>query len=128
MSIPKISIIIPIFNTEKYLKTCLNSVLNQTLKEIEIICINDGSTDNSLKIIEEYASKDKRIKFISQKNNGVSYARNKGLEIATGEFIGFVDSDDYASKNFFEKLYNSALKTNSDIACGEIVKIENNKK
>ena len=101
---PKISVIIPCYNVEKYLRQCLDSVINQTLKEIEIICINDGSTDSTLQILEEYAGHDNRIRIISQENQGQSVARNKGLDIAFGEFIAFIDSDD-------SFLYNNALET-----------------
>lgn len=101
---PKISVIIPCYNVEKYLRQCLDSVINQTLKEIEIICINDGSTDSTLQILEEYAGHDKRIKVISQENQGLSGARNTGLANAIGEFISFLDSDDYF-------LSDNALKT-----------------
>lgn len=116
----KVSVIIPVYNVENYLKKCLDSVINQTLKNIEIICINDGSTDNSLKILEEYSKKDNRIIVLNQENQGQSIARNNGLKIAKGEFIGFVDSDDYISLNFYEKLYNSAKKYNSQIAVADI--------
>lgn len=113
----KISIIIPIYNTEKYLKKCLDSLVNQTLQNIEIICINDGSTDNSGKILKKFAFKDKRIKIIEKENEGQSKARNIGIKKAKGEFLGFVDSDDWVDKNYFEKLYNAAIKHNCDIAC-----------
>lgn len=92
---PKISIIVPVYNTEQYLRKCLDSIVNQTLKEIEIICINDGSPDNSSSILSEYANKDNRIVVINQSNKGVSAARNAGLAIAKGQFVGFVDSDDW---------------------------------
>lgn len=111
----KVSIIIPVFNTEIHLEKCLNSVLNQTLKDIEIICINDGSTDNSLEILEKFAKNDKRIKIINQKNKGQSCARNAGVKLAKGEYIGFVDSDDWVEETMFEKLFNNAKKFNSDI-------------
>ncbi len=111
----KVSIIIPIYNVEKYLIQCLDSVVNQTLKEIEILCINDGSTDNSLRILEEYAKKDKRIRVINKKNAGVGAARNTGLEYAKGEYIGFVDSDDWVDITMFEKLYQNSKYHNSDI-------------
>ncbi len=104
---PRISIIIPCYNVEKYLRQCLDSVIDQTLQDIEIICINDGSTDSTLQILEEYAQLDGRIKVISQENQGQSVARNKGLEIATGEFIAFIDSDDYLLS---EKAFEKALK------------------
>ena len=116
----KISIIIPVYNVEKYLRECLNSVVHQTLKDIEIICINDGSTDESGKILQEFADKDKRIKIIEQENKGQSAARNIGIRQASGEFIGFVDSDDWIDLGFYEKLYNAAVDYNADIACAGI--------
>ncbi len=91
---PKVSIIVPVYNVEKYLSTCLDSLINQTLKDIEIICINDGSTDNSLNILNEYAQKDTRIIVINKENSGPGSCRNLGIEKATGEYIQFVDSDD----------------------------------
>ncbi len=121
---PKVSIIIPVYNTEKYLRKCLDSVCNQTLKDIEIICVNDCSKDNSLEILEEYSVNDKRIKIIDFKENkGVSAARNKGIDEAKGEYIGFIDSDDFVDFDFYEKLYNKAIATNSDIAKGQIYRI-----
>mgnify|MGYP002626235807 CR=1 FL=1 len=119
----KISIIVPVYNVEKYLSKCLNSLINQTLKEIEIICINDGSTDSCNKILENFKSTDSRIIVINQKNQGVSVARNNGLEIAKGEYISFVDSDDWIDEDFCEKLYNSAKKYNADIAVCGVIKI-----
>lgn len=116
----KISVIVPIYNSEKYLHKCLDSLINQTMKDIEIICINDGSTDNSAKILEEYNS----IKIINQENQGVSAARNSGIKIACGEYIGFVDSDDWVNPNFYEKLYNAIKNTNADIACSSIIRVE----
>ena len=113
---PKISIIIPIYNAENYLKRCLNSVINQTLKDIEIICINDCSKDNSLEILKKYSKKDKRIKIINLKENkGESKARNIGLDNTNSEYIAFLDNDDEIDLDFYEKLYNKAIKTNSDI-------------
>ena len=96
---PEISIIIPVYNVEKYLDECLNSAANQTFENIEIICVNDGSTDGSLEILESHASKDKRIRIISQENKGVSSARNEGLDAARGKYIYFMDSDDYMDLN-----------------------------
>ena len=101
---PLISIIIPIYNSEKLLSPCLDSVTNQTYNNLEIILINDGSTDHSSKIIKEYANKDHRIKIIEEKNQGQSAARNQGLKIAKGEYISFIDSDDKVEKTFIEKL------------------------
>lgn len=116
----KISIIIPVYNVEKYLRQCLDSLIGQTLKDIEIICVNDGSKDNSLEILREYKNKDSRIVIIDQINQGVSVARNNALKIAKGEYIGFVDSDDWVDADFFEKLYYSAIKNDCDIAVGGI--------
>jgi glycosyltransferase involved in cell wall biosynthesis len=117
-----VSIIVPIYNVEKFLARCLDSLINQTLKEIEIICVNDGSSDNSAQILQDYAQKDNRITIINQPHLGVSVARNKGMEIAQGEFLGFVDSDDWVDLDFYEKLYNSAKKNDCDICCGGIKK------
>jgi glycosyltransferase involved in cell wall biosynthesis len=113
--VPKISVIIPVYNAEKYLRQCLDSVVNQTLKDIEIICINDGSTDNSLQILNEYASKDRRIIVINQNNSGIGAARNSGLKVAQGHYIGFVDSDDWVDLTYYETLYNEAIKNNADL-------------
>lgn len=110
---------------EKYLPKCLESLIKQTLKDIEIICVNDGSMDNSLAILKEFASKDSRIKIIDNQHQGVAKTRNTGIEQSTGEYIGFVDSDDYIDIDFFEKLYNSATKSNSDIAITSILKHKN---
>lgn len=107
---------------EKYLPKCLESLIKQTLKDIEIICVNDGSMDNSLAILKEFASRDSRIKIIDNQHQGVAKTRNTGIEQSTGEYIGFVDSDDYIDIDFFEKLYNSATKSNSDIAIASILK------
>ncbi len=123
----KISIIVPVYNTEKFLEKCLNSLIKQTLKDIEIICINDGSIDNSLQILRKFANKDKRIQIINQTNSGLSIARNAGINKATGEYIGFVDSDDWVDLNFFEKLYVSAKKYNADIAVGGIKRVRSYK-
>lgn len=120
---PKVSIIIPVYNTEKYLSRCLNSLVKQTLHDIEIICINDGSEDNSLSILENYASSDERIVLIDQKNQGQSVARNRGIEIARGKYIGFVDSDDWVDYNYFEKLYCAAENNNCDIAVAGIIRL-----
>lgn len=111
----KISVIIPIYNVENYLSQCLDSVLNQSLKDLEVICVNDGSTDNSLKILESYAEMDSRVKIISQENNGPGNALNNGLKYANGKYVLFVDSDDFISKNSLEKVLNNAVSNNSDI-------------
>lgn len=109
----KISIIVPVYNTSKYLNGCIKSLLHQTLEEIEIILINDGSTDTSESIIRKY--KDKRIKYISKNNEGIGKTRNLGIEIATGEYLSFIDSDDYVEPNFCEVMYEKAIKDKCDI-------------
>lgn len=111
----KVSVIIPVYNTEKYLSQCLNSILNQTLKEIEIICVNDGSTDNSGKILEAYAKIDTRIRVIHKENEGSVCARNTGIEVALGKYVGFVDSDDWIEPEMYMKLYELAEKYNVDL-------------
>ncbi len=113
---PKISVIVPVYNVEKYLKQCLESIINQTFKDIEIICVNDGSLDKSRKILEEYKNKDSRIRIIDKKNGGLSSARNAGLRFSTGEYISFIDSDDWIDETMFEKLYNNITKMNTDIS------------
>ena len=120
---PKISVIIPVYNTEKYLQKCLNSLVNQTLDDIEIICINDGSTDNSKNILENYAKKDSRIKIIDQPNSRQGVARNNGFAQATGEYIGYVDSDDWIDLNYFEKLYITAKEYDADIALATNIRV-----
>lgn len=114
-----ISIIVPVYNTEQYLKRCIESIQNQTYTNLEIILIDDGSTDKSLAICEQYAEADKRIKVIHQENQGVSSARNKGLSNANGKYIGFVDSDDYISKDMYEILVREMENADVDmVACG----------
>ncbi len=112
----KISVIIPVYNTEKYLDECLDSVENQTLKEIEILCVNDGSKDNSLEVLQKHAEKDDRIKIINQENAGVSAARNTGIKAAQGKYISFFDSDDIILPYFLEKAYDDLTKNNVDVA------------
>ena len=119
MNNPKISIIVPIYNTEKYLSKCIESIQNQTYKNLEIILVNDGSTDHSLQICHKYALNDQRIIVIDKENRGISSARNSGLDIASGDYIGFVDSDDYISKDMYQYLLKASLKQNADIVeCG----------
>lgn len=119
---PKISIIIPIYNSEKYLKKCLDSVINQTLEDIEIICIDDCSTDNSRKILEEYKAKDNRIKLLFNKENkGQGYTRNIGIDTAIGEYIGFIDSDDEIEKKYYQYLYSRAKDNCVDMASANIM-------
>lgn len=114
-SIPKVSILVPIFNVEKYLRQCLESVVNQTLKDIEIICINDGSTDTSPDIIQEFAKKDPRFVVINKTNSGYGDSMNKGIEKACGEYIGIVESDDWVDVDMFENLYSLASKNGVDV-------------
>lgn len=121
----KVSIIVPIYNVEKYLKRCLDSLVNQTLNDIEIICINDGSTDGSLEILEEYRRRDDRIVIINQENSGQSVARNRGIDVAKGEYIGFVDSDDWVSEDYFEKLYAEILSKPEIVIFGAMTFYEN---
>ncbi|MGM9994047.1 MAG: glycosyltransferase family 2 protein [Candidatus Avigastranaerophilus sp.] len=116
MKKPEISVIIPVYNVEKYLRQCLDSVLNQTFSNIEIICVNDGTKDNSGKILEEYKRKDSRIKIVNKQNGGLSSARNAGMKIAEGEFISFIDSDDWVDCTMLEKLYNSMVSLDTDIS------------
>lgn len=124
---PKVSIIVPAYNTEKYIYKCLLSLISQTLKEIEIIIINDGSTDSTPFIIKKFSDADGRIKVITQTNQKQGAARNRGTEIAKGEYIGFVDSDDWVDLNYFERLYRNASNRDSDIALATNVRIGKNK-
>ena len=110
-----ISIIVPVYNVEKYLPDCLDSLVGQTHKNIEIIVVNDGSTDNSQDIIDSYAAEDSRVVSLIKPNGGLSDARNFGMEHATGEYIGFVDGDDYVETKIYEKMYAKALEDNSDV-------------
>lgn len=111
----KISIIVPVYNAEKYLNKCLDALINQSYKDIEVLCVNDGSKDNSLKILDEFANKDKKIKVFSQENSGPAKARNKGLENATGEYIMFCDADDYYEPDMCELMLNAMIENNVDI-------------
>jgi len=113
-----ISVIIPVYNVEKYLRQCLDSVVNQTLQDIEIICVNDGSTDSSLQILEEYAQNDSRIKIINKSNSGYGASMNVGLDNATGEYIGIVEPDDFIGLDMYENLYKLASNNNLDFVKG----------
>ncbi|WP_206425633.1 glycosyltransferase family 2 protein [Romboutsia sp. Marseille-P6047] len=124
----KVSVIIPIYNVEKYLNRCIDSVINQSLKDIEIILVNDGSPDNCPKICDEYANKDSRIKVIHKSNGGLSSARNAGMKIATGDYIGFVDSDDYIEINMYEQMYKVAYENNVDFVMSDYYKVYNDSK
>lgn len=111
----KVSIIVPVFNTERYLKQCLESLTSQSLEDIEIICVDNGSTDGSLRVLEELQSEDSSIKIVKHFQGKQGAARNAGLEVATGEYIGFVDSDDYVDTTMFERMYLAASDANADI-------------
>ena len=115
MGRPKVSISVPVYNTEKYLRQCLDSLINQTLQDIEIIVVNDGSTDSSESICKEYAEKDSRIKLVSKENGGLASARQAALEISTGEYFCACDSDDWTEQTMYEELYNKAVETGADV-------------
>ena len=119
-----ISVIVPVYKVEKYLRKCVDSILVQTYKNLEIILVDDGSPDNCGKICDEYAAKDSRIKVIHQQNGGLSAARNAGLDIATGEYIGFVDSDDYIAPDMYEKLYEALKKAGADLAVCNFIYVD----
>ena len=114
---PEISIIVPVYNSEKYLEECIKSILNQTFADFELILIDDGSDDSSGLICDKYAEKDKRIIVVHQENKGICGARNAGLDIARGKYIGFSDNDDYMHSQMYEYLYTAITGSNSDIAC-----------
>ena len=118
----KISIIIPVYNASKYLKKCIDSIINQTYRNIEIICINDGSVDNSLEILEKYKEKDDRIIIIDKENQGVSAARNDGIKSSTGNYITFVDSDDWLELDAIDTLYKTLIKQQVDVVRGNYYK------
>lgn len=120
---PKVSIVIPVYNTEKFLVRCLNSVLCQSVPDVEIICVNDGSTDGSLAILQEYAAKDNRIKVISQENKGQSAARNRALRAVNGEYVFFLDSDDFIHSQTLEILLKTAETTGCSVVSTEEVKV-----
>ena len=124
-NIPHVSVVIPVYNAERYLCRCLDSVVNQTLCDIEIICVNDGSTDGSPAILEKYAAKDSRVKVIKQVNTGAAKARDAGIQFARGKYIGFVDADDYIDSNFYEKLFSAAVKNGLAIAKADIKRVVN---
>lgn len=116
---PKISIIVPVYNCEKYISNCINSILEQSFKDFELILVDDGSSDRSFEICESFAKKDNSVRAIHQPNSGVSRARNRGLDEAKGEYIGFVDGDDCIDKEMYERLYKNLADNNADISiCG----------
>ena len=116
---PKISVIVPVYRVEKYLGRCVNSLLGQTLSDIEIILVDDGSPDGCPALCDEFAKKDGRIKVLHKENEGLGLARNSGMSLAVGEYIAFVDSDDYVKSEMYRTLYEAAQRENADIAmCG----------
>lgn len=124
-----LSIIVPIYNAEKYIKECIDSILNQTFSDFELLLIDDGSTDNSRAICDNYKTIDNRVKVIHKQNGGISSARNYGLKIAKGSYIGFVDDDDYIEKNYYDVLVKGITDNNADLSyCGLITNISNSNK
>ena len=119
----KISVIIPVYNAEKYIARCLNSILENTYHNLEVLCINDGSTDQSEKIIQNFADRDNRIKILNQSNQGVSAARNCGLDAATGDYIAFIDADDWVHKQYFDCLLNACVATKAPISVSEYCRV-----
>lgn len=120
---PAVSVIVPMYNTENYLRCCVDSLLSQTLKNIEIILVNDESPDNCGKIAETYAKEDSRVKVVHRKNGGLGPARNSGIEVATGEFVGFVDSDDWVEKDMYERLYSVANDSGAQIVFSNLKRV-----
>lgn len=125
---PLISVVVPVYKVESYICKCVDSIINQTYKNLEIILVDDGSPDNCGKICDDYAKKDKRIKVIHKKNGGLSDARNAGIKETTGKYIGFVDSDDWIDHTMYMKLYQMLTNTNSDIAVCELCRVSNEEK
>ncbi|WP_339099687.1 glycosyltransferase family 2 protein [Candidatus Enterococcus lemimoniae] len=122
-----ISIIVPVYNVEKYLHKCVDSILSQTFSDIEVILVDDGSTDKSGEICDQYVVKDQRIRVIHKKNGGLSSARNIGLDIAVGRYIGFVDSDDYIANDMYEILYDQLIESNADLSCVGMIDVYENR-
>ena len=120
---PKISVVVPIYKVEKYLDRCIYSIINQTYTNLEIILVDDGSPDNCPKICDEYASKDNRIKVIHKQNGGLSSARNAGIKVATGDYIGFVDSDDFIELDMYEQMYKVAYENDVDLVMSDYYKV-----
>ena len=122
MTTPKVTVIIPVYNTERLLDRCLESVVRQSLSDIEIICVDDGSTDGSPALLDSWAERDARIRVIHQTNGRQGKARNAALRVARGEYVGMIDSDDYIPEEYFERLYSAATEANADVAICGIVK------
>lgn len=119
---PKVSVIVPVYNVEALLPRCLDSIVAQTLRDIEIICVNDGSPDRSIDVLNRYAAQDDRIVVIPQENRGLGGARNRGVEAARGEYLLFVDSDDWIDPDYCERLHAAACSEDADVACASILK------
>ena len=124
MQKPLISVIVPVYNNEKYVNRCIDSILNQTYTKLEVILVNDGSTDGSFKICEEWAKKDSRIKIINQKNEGTSNARNHGMKVATGDYVSFVDNDDWLRPEMYEKMVALAEKESADLTFCSFINVD----
>lgn len=123
-----ISVIVCIYNREKFLEKCISSIIDQTYYNLEIVLLNDGSTDNSLNICKKYEKIDKRIKVYNQSNHGIAYSRNKGIELSNGEYVCFVDSDDWIDKNYCKHLYDNIKKYDADLAICDILEIDKESK
>lgn len=124
MTQPKVSIIIPVYNIERYLRRCLDSVIHQTLNDIAIICVNDGSTDSSLAILKEYEKNDPRVRVVDKENEGQGIARNIGIDMAQGEYIGFVDGDDWIEADMYERMYSAAKKNDADLHLCSVKRVD----
>ena len=122
---PKVSVIVPVYKVEKYLKRCVKSIQNQTLEDIEIILVDDGSPDNCPRMCDEFAASDSRIRVVHKMNGGLSSARNAGLRVSTGKYVGYIDSDDYAEKDMFERLYNCAEEHQVDFVMADYWLVSN---
>ena len=116
----KVSVIIPVYNVEKYLRECIDSILNQTLHELELICVDDGSTDGSLEILQAYEKKDNRVTVLTQHNQGAGAARNKGLQIAKGEYLSFLDADDFFAPGMLEEAYRKCKSVSADVCVYQV--------
>ena len=123
-----LSVIVPIYNVEDYLNRCVDSIINQTYKNLEIILVDDGSPDNCPQMCDDYAKKDSRIRVVHKENGGLSDARNAGMKVATGEYVSFIDSDDYISLDFYETLFQTMVDNDSDIVECSVVKFYENEK